>query len=351
MDPQYCIGFLGADWWGSDARAVAMELRKKGHILIERNYEDYFPTKWRGSVRVLRRLFRAWMQSEYNASIREMLQVDSMEFVLAFKGMLVSPSTLRAFQAKGVKCYCLYPDVSFLDHGANIWDCLPIYDCVFTTKPYHLRDPRLCGHVRELRLVRHGFDPAVHRPIMANDELRSTYGCDASFVGVWSPKKEAMLEHLLKHLPGINLKIWGPAWQKSNALVRQAWQGRGAYGDEASAIYSMSKINLGLLSEAGTGSIQGDMTTARTWQIPACAGFMLHEATEELSRCFNLESEVATFQGLSDLAEKVNYYLSNPQFRESIRLAGYARCHGEPYSYSDAVHSIISYHEAWKRSV
>jgi spore maturation protein CgeB len=351
MHPRYCIGFLGADWWGSDARAVAMELRKQGHILIERNYEDYFPTKWRGPIRILRRLFRSWMQSEYNDAIRELLNVESLEFVLAFKGMLVDPSTLEAFRKRGVRCYCLYPDVSFLDHGASIWECLPVYDCVFTTKPYHICDPKLRSRVKELRLVRHGFDPAVHRPIIDDHELRKTYGCDASFVGVWSPKKEAMLQHLLQHLPGICLKIWGPAWQHASPLVRQSWQGRGAYGDEASAIYSMSKINLGLLSEAGTGSLQGDMTTARTWQIPACAGFMLHEATQELLDRFAADTEVATFSGLSEMVKKVEYYLSHPQLRDSIRLAGYARCHGEPYSYSDAVQSIISYHENQKLSI
>jgi spore maturation protein CgeB len=344
MHRQYCIGFLGADWWGSDARAVAMEFRKQGHILIERNYEDYFPTKWRGPIRILRRLFRPWMQSEYNNAIRELLNVESLEFVLAFKGMLVNPSTLKAFRERGVKCYCLYPDVSFLDHGANIWECLPVYDCVFTTKPYHLRDSRLCRHVRELRLVRHGFDPAVHRPIIDDHQLSKTYGCDASFVGVWSPKKEATLDHLLQHLPGIELKIWGPAWQNAGSLVRKSWQGRGAYGDEAAAIYSMSKINLGLLSEAGTGSLQGDMTTARTWQIPACAGFMLHEATPELSDSFTTDLEVATFQGLNDLVQKVKFYLNDANLRESIRLAGYSRCHDAPYSYFDTVQSIIHYH-------
>ena len=38
------IGFLGADWWGSDARAAGAELRRRGYLLIERHYEDYFPT-------------------------------------------------------------------------------------------------------------------------------------------------------------------------------------------------------------------------------------------------------------------------------------------------------------------
>ena len=345
MESKYCIGFLGADWWGSDARAVAMEFRQRGHVLIERNYEDYFPTKWRGSARVLRRLFRGWMQREYNAAILELLSVQSLEFLVAFKGMLLDPLSLKAFRDRGVRCYCIYPDVSFRDHGKNIWECLPIYDCVFTTKSFHLGDAAIQNRVRNLRHIRHGYDPEVHRPIEFNESLNAAYGCDVSFVGAWSPKKEALLLRLLQELPDIDLRIWGPSWGRASSLVKKAWQQRGAYGDETSAIYSMSKINLGLLSEAGTGTLHGDQTTARTWQIPASAGCMLHEYTPELSTYFVPEVEVATFSDVTDLVGKVCHLLGEPESRNAIRTAGYDRCIDAPYTYSSAVQAIIKYHE------
>lgn len=345
MEGKYCIGFLGADWWGSDARAVAMEFRQRGHVLIERNYEDYFPTRWRGSVRILRRLFRGWMQREYNAAVRELLSVQSLDFLIVFKGMLLDSRSLQAFRDRGVPCYCIYPDVSFKDHGRNVWECLPIYDCVFTTKSYHLQDPAIQSRVQELRYVRHGFDPMVHRPIVCNASLSQSYGCDVSFVGAWSPKKEAILLQLLADLPSIDLHIWGPSWGRANSAVRRAWRQRGAYGDETSAIYSMSKINLGLLSEAGTGTVHGDQTTARTWQIPASGGCMLHEHTCELSNYFVPEVEVATFTTVAELASKVSHLLGEPELRNAIRRAGYKRCVDAPYTYSSAVQAILSYHE------
>jgi len=344
MKRKYCIGFLGADWWGSDARAVAMELRRQGHVLVERNYEDYFPTKWRGSVRILRRLFRKWMQAEYNRAIRELLEIQGLDFVLAFKGMLLRPDTLQAFIERGIPCYCLYPDVSFQDHGNTIWQCAPLYDCVFTTKSFHLDDPKVRNHTQRLQFVRHGFDAEVHRPIEGDAGLRASYGCDVSFVGVWSPKKESMLQHLINSIPSIDLRIWGPAWEKAAASVKKHWQGRGAYGDETSAIYSLSKINLGLLSEAGTGTQQGDQTTARTWQIPACRGFMLHEDTEELKTFFKVDLEVATFSTPSELLEKVEYYLANENDRCKLQIAGYERCQNQPYTYRSAVDAIVAHH-------
>lgn len=345
MARKYCIGFLGADWWGSDARAVAMEFRHQGHVLIERNYEDYLPTKWRGSIRVLRRLFRNWMKSEYNKSVTELLKIDGLDFLLAFKGMLLEPATLKKFIDRGVPCYCLYPDVSFQDHGNTIWRCIPLYDCVFTTKCFHVNDPKVRDKTKQLRFVRHGFDPAVHRPIETDAGLSASYGCDLSFVGVWSPKKEAILTYILKCLPELDIRIWGPVWEKSASPIRSKWQGRGAYGDEASAIYSLSKINLGLLSEAGTGTQAGDQTTARTWQIPAAGGFMLHEHTKELQEFFEANHEVATFSSQPELIEKIEFYLSNEEDRNRVRSSGHERCHREPYTYRSAVNSILKYHE------
>ena len=49
--------FLGADWWGSDGRALAMAFRQSGHALIEVDDEDYFSHHWSlFPLRVLRRL-------------------------------------------------------------------------------------------------------------------------------------------------------------------------------------------------------------------------------------------------------------------------------------------------------
>ena len=279
-----------------------------------------------------------------SAAVREILSVDSLEFLLVFKGMLLHRSTLQLFRQKRIPVYLIYPDVSFHDHGGNIWDCLPYYDCVFTTKSYHEHDPRVEGHVRQLQTVAHGFDDEVHRVIAVTGKLRATYGCDASFVGAWSPKKEFLLKALVFGLPELDLKIWGPSWYRADASIRRFWQGRGAWGDETAAIYACSRINLGLLSEAGTGATSGDQTTARTWQIPACGGFMLHEETSELLAAFELDREVAVFRDATDLVAKVRYWLSQPQLRQQVSEAAMRRSHAVPYTYAGAVDRILQFH-------
>lgn len=337
-----CIGFLGADWWGSDARAMAAELRRGGHLVLERHYEDHFPTKWRHPVlKAVRRLLRRVMAKDYNRAVAELLEVEAMDFLLVFKGMLLAPETLARFKAKGISCYCFYPDVSFHDHGDNIPACLPLYDCVFTSKSYHLNTPGLAG---EWRFAPHGFDPEVHRPIGVAGGALAVYACKVSFVGYWSRKKEGILEGLLAAMPELDLKIWGPGWERAGGLAKQHWQGRGAHGDELAAIYSQSKINLGLLSEAGTGVRQGDATTARTWQIPGAGGFLLHEDTVEIREAFVAGREIALFDGPAQLIEAVRRYLADDELRRAVAEAGHRRALDEPYTYARAVAVIMDRH-------
>jgi hypothetical protein len=343
--PAHLILYLGADWWGSDARALAVALRIRKQLLVEVLYEDYFPMQGTSfSLRVLRRLGRSLFATGFNRAVKAHAKNRALDFVLVFKGMLLRPATLEPFRRAGIPLYCVYPDVSYKDHGRDIWDCLPLYDAVFTTKTFHLGDEELRSRVKALVEVEHGHDPEVHRPVALSDRIRAAYECDVSFVGCWSPKKEDLIGSLIKQLGQLDIRIYGPGWQHASAAVGAHWQKRGAFGDEYALICAASRINLGLLSEAGGGMRLGDQTTARTWQIPACGGFMLHERTEELARYFEPEKEVGTFSGATELVEKVACYLENDALRRSIAQAGLLRSRRDTYTYDAMAKTILNYH-------
>jgi spore maturation protein CgeB len=339
------ILFLGADWWGSDSRALAMAFRKLGHAVVEVNSENFYPIHWSSTpLRILRRACEGLFARDFNRASQRHLANRAIDFMLVFKGRHVHPRTLRDARAYGLPAYCFYPDVSFLDHGPSIWACLPHYDCVFTTKSFHLDDAKLKARVRDLRLVSHGFDPDVHRPLRLSRRGQAAYTCDVSFVGCWSPKKEQILNGLLDQCPGIDLRVWGPGWTRATGAVHDRWRGRGAYGDELSAIYCSSRINLALLSESGGGTRVGDQVTARTWQIPASGSFMLHEETAELERYFTPGTETGTFRSPEELAARVRGFLDNEAARNQIALAGYRRCVEQGYTYLPAAEAILAYH-------
>ena len=346
MSRSNLILYLGADWWGSDARALAVAFRKPGNALIEVIYEDFFPLQWSTvPLRVLRRLARPWFVQNYNRVVLRHADNPAIDFVLVFKGKLLQSATLERFREQGTPIYCFYPDVSFLDHGPEIADCLPLYDCLFTTKSFHLEDSALRSRVKQMKLVAHGFDPEVHRPVALNERMKRQYGCDVSFVGCWSPKKEVLLASIIHGCPGVSMRIWGPGWGRSSPEIRRWWQARGAYGDELAVIYRASKVNLGLVSEAGGGTKVGDLVTARTWQIPAAGGFMLHEDTIELRRYFDPEREVGVFQSASDLPSELQRYLINEQERMQILEAGQRRSCESGYTYDTAARAILGFHD------
>ena len=308
-------------------------------------YEDYFPLNWSSiPLKIVRRLTRPWCAADYNQAVLRHLDNTAIDFVLVFKGMLLHADTLAAFRCRKVPLYCFYPDVSFGAHGSNIPECLPAYDCVFTTKEFHLADTDLRARIKDLQLVRHGFDPEVHRPLRPGPAARSHYACDVSFIGCWSPKKEHLVAAVHHALPDCRIKLWGPGWGRSAEDIRRHWDGRGAYGDELALIYQTSLINLGLLSEAASDTASGDQTTVRTWQVPAAGGFLLHEDTPELSRSLTPGREVATFRDADDLARQVAHYLANPEQRTRIADAGYRRCLEGAYTYTAAAETISTYH-------
>ncbi len=269
------------------------------------NFDDFVPVRWSSfALRGARRLLLPLFVRDYNRAILEHLGNRGIDFLLVFKGKHLFPETLANFVNGGLPAYCMYPDVSFLDHGPDIWRCLPLYQCVFTTKSFHMEDVKLRQQVQNLRLVSHGFDPDVHRPLQIAQRVHSAYACDVSFVGCWSVKKQNLLSALVEQRPNVNLRIWGPGWERAGDTLQGHWEGRGAYGDELCLIYQASKINLGLLSEAGGGTAVGDQVTARTWQIPATGAFMLHEATAELERYFQPGREVGVFATPAELVAK-----------------------------------------------
>ena len=126
--------------------------------------------------------------------------------------------------------------------------------------------------------------------------------------------------------------------------MKQFVKGEGLVGDRyAKAIYG-AKINLALLSGKVQGSSRGDETTTRTYEIPACGGFMLHENSPELLELYKEGEEVACFSSPQELAEKIDYYMAHPEERNAIAAAGHRMC-VPAYSYDNRMAEILRWHE------
>jgi spore maturation protein CgeB len=142
-------------------------------------------------------------------------------------------------------------------------------------------------------------------------------------------------------LPEIRLKIWGEQWEKAGASLAPWWQGRGTHGAEYAKALTASRINLAILSEAREGASSGDLTTSRTFQIPAAGGFMLHERTEELGRYFTENAECGCFADQKELAQKIVYYLAHDEERREIAAAGRRRAWDSGYNVDNRARKVL----------
>ena len=119
-------------------------------------------------------------------------------------------------------------------------------------------------------------------------------------------------------------------------------EGRAVWGKEYAKAIQASAINLAILTEGNKEASSGDLITARTFEIPAAGGFMLHERTEEAVQYFADEKECAFFSDADDLAAKIDYYLRHSDDRDVIATAGRQRALSSGYSVDARVETVLA---------
>ena len=312
-------------WLGGNGYAGMKALRRAGWDVNVVPEWEYVPAKWRSvAMRALGRLIRPAAVREFNRELVIQTERHRPELLLVFKGSFVRGPTLDRLRELGVRTYCFYPDNSFRAHGPYIPEALPRYDWVFTAKSFGVGDMRAQLGVTRASLLLHGFDPDLHRPLPLSADELATYGCDASFIGTWSPKKERMLATLRRKQPSLRLRVWGEQWSNARATeLRDAIGGHEVVGEQYVRAIRASSINIALLSEQRDRSSSGDRITSRTFHIPAVGGFMLHERTPEVEARFREDVECGFFEDAEDLALKVHAFLHDAERREEITRRGH----------------------------
>jgi spore maturation protein CgeB len=320
-----------------------MALRRLGCEVTDIDVQTMFPQVRRKSSRVLMRLLRPRLVCEYNELILDTASRLKLDVMLAFKGLFVEAKTLWLLRQMGVRLYNYYPDRSPFAEQCIFIDSMWEYDCVFYTKCYWQREMFL-GRFRNSVFVPHGYDPELHRPNGLEGEGPGGYCHDVTVVATHTVNKEDTLERLLDALPSLDLAIWGNGWERCRSKrVKPCIQGRAVNGSAYAAALSAARINLAIMSGVVRGVAQGDETTTRTYEIPACRGFMLHERSPELLTLFEEDKEVVCFDSAEEAAAKIKYYLAHPREREAIAEAGYGRC-VPAYSYDNRMWEILQWH-------
>lgn len=337
--------YLGENWYGSCARACAYALRRLDCDVQDVDLTTFIPQGRSKASRASARLLDAVYAGDYNDTIVRIAERFKPDFLLAFKAQLVTAGALRQVRATGAKLYNYYPDTSAFAHGSTLGDALPEYDCVFFTKKFWERDVRSRVSLKNTVYLPHGYDSEIHRPFKLSPGDVSQHANDVTVIASHMAAKEEILDELLALKPALKLKIWGNRWGEHcrSQRVLNKWMRSDLTGRQYSTAIQAAKINVALMSGKVEGSSQGDQTTTRTFEIPACGGFMLHERNPEVLELFEEDKEIACFGSVRELGEKIDYYLSHESERQSIAAAGRARC-VPAYSYDERMKVLLDYH-------
>ena len=162
--------------------------------------------------------------------------------------------------------------------------------------------------------------PKVHIPQSLDDADRREFGSPLSFVGAGYYNRR----HFFRGLTDYQFKIWGSGWPTTPPLgPRIQNDGERVSTETCIKIFNASTINLNLHSSTSHEGIDatGDFINPRTFEIASCEAFQLVDRRSLLADLFT-EDELVTFGDLSDLRDKINHYLTNPEQRLAIARKG-----------------------------
>ncbi len=143
------------------------------------------------------------------------------------------------------------------------------------------------------------------------------------------------------------MNVWGRGWGKMRRYphkalrwrhLRPAVRGGELIAEQMGKAMAANAVCLGLLYHDNR-----DLHTSRSFEIPACGGFMLAERTDEHLMYFAEDREAAYFGSMDELISKLRFYLAHHEARERIARAGYRRSIESPYRYVDRARTALEH--------
>lgn len=279
-----------------------------------------------------------------NKKLLKQADSEKPKFIFIIKEHFINSKTLSKMKSiTGAKIFLFNPDNPFIYNGRlsvkETEACIPLYDAYFTYSEKFIPELGKAG-VKKVEFLPFAYDPDLHHPVLVSDEDRKFYGNDVAFVGNWNFYREKYLSALR----GYRLSIWGTNYWDTRCeddFLRQCWRRRIVVGDEMSRVLQSSKINLNILNPLNNK----DSHNMRTFEIPACGGFMLHERSSELIHFLEEGKEVECFDSPEELKDKINFYLKNDNLRQKIASAGYRKIINSNSTYKDRAARILKAYE------
>lgn len=319
------VVFAGSFWTGSTENGLSAGFRKLDWTIQEIDLRDHFDAGgplWR---RVAGRLTKRFNRAIYEAAVEAACRHLKPDILFTVKGSHLTRPTLDRVRDLGAQIVCFWPDYHFGYPDLDV-DALLDSDLFITSKSFQMPWLAERGLKGRSAFVAHGYNPAAHAPVL-KEVSESDYTADIRYIGNHSPHKQAWIEELDRRLPDANLRVVGNRWRRA---LGKGTAARIVEADQyMAASYALAvqtaRINIAVhFGKAANG--WEDLVSTRTFEIPACGGFMLHIDNDEVREYYDVGREIDVFTTPEELADKCRFYLANDETRRRMAQRGYERC-------------------------
>jgi spore maturation protein CgeB len=259
------------------------------------------------------------------------------DLVLIGKGAYFAPTTLEEIKrTTGARLINWASDDPFNPASSSraVLESIPLYDLYVCTKRAVMDDVARAGCPR-VAYLRFGYKPAIHFPESAASAAeRASFDCDVMFAGGGDSDRAPYFEELIRAIPGVRLNLFGGYWNRFPAL-RSYWRGS-VRGREFRLAIGGAKIAVNLVRRSNR-----DDHVMRTFEVPACGGFMLAERTDAHAEIFAEDREAVFFNSPQEMAAQVRTWLARDEERRQIAQAGRLKVTCGRNTYADRLHDIL----------
>lgn len=336
---------VGLEHIGSGGWYIKRALFKMGYqvelfdyrkIAYGYRYIDSLP-KYAMLRRIALKIFRNEAIKRMNMKLINFMRSFGPDLIIVTKGEIIFPETIRKIkkhQRQKIVVWHWDSPFSALTSSRNIIYSLPEYDVSFVFDPYYIPEMKRAGAKRAEYLPL-ACDPDIHRSMNLTNEEKSIYGSNICFIGNYQGMNSKRTQ-ILQSLSDFNLKIWGNGWENLKGTnLAKCIMSRSVYGEEMIKIYNASKIAINIHhSQSITG------VNMRAFEAPGGGCFLLTDKLSEIVNFFRPNEEIVCYKDVSDLRNKIYYYLEHLDEREKIAKKGQKKTQ-ENHTYTHRMKKLI----------
>jgi spore maturation protein CgeB len=298
------ILIIGSDYNWSIERIYKRELLKLGHEVTHVPVQNWHYDFYYKSIihKALVRLGFTRLQTNIQKRLLEKIDGQYFDLIWVFKGMELTPQTLKTLKKHTTRLINFNPDNPFIFSGKgsgnkNVTQSIHLYDEHFTYD-YEVKSKIESEFGLKCTLVPFGFDNEV----ISTQELDEVEEIKAvCFVGNPDAYRSKILQEILNK--GLPLHVFGHDWQKHLKHPNLTIHGA-VYEKDYYKTLRKYRVQLNIMRVHNL-----DSHNMRSIEVPGCGGIMLAPRTKDHEAFFEEGKEAFYYDNVKDLVDKADKIL------------------------------------------